>query len=640
MSRLVLTKTSFTAGEIDPRLLGRLDLKAVEDGARRLRNVVVQPTGGVARRPGTRIVTRLDGACRLVSFDGSGGALVAFADHALSVVENGAVVTTLATPWPAATLDRLDHARLGDRLLIVHPDHEPQRLARNAAGVWSLTPWLYAEQETDGGGRRTLAPFVRFAAADVTLQPIFGTQPPAGAIPVDQPVLLRASADFFTIQHLNVRLRVKDRQVRVTSVQSPTEALALTEEPLQDGLATRDWQEQAFSAARGWPATLTFHQDRLVIGGSRDLPDRLWFSRTGRPFDFEPVEGLSDEPIAFRLAADGLHRIASLHPGRHLQVFTSAGEWVVKGFPLTPESVQADLQTRVGAQTAPRVRPVDVDGATLFVGAAGNELREFLFTDTEQAYQAADLAMLSRHLLTGPIDMAFDTRRRLLWAALADGEVATLAIDRNSNVAAWSRQSFAGRITALALHAGELHLLAERDGHTLLLRLDDALQLDEAVTASVTTPSTTFAGFGELAGSTVHVVADGVDLGSQVLDSATITLPGPVRTLVVGLAYTHEVEPAPPLASAGRGLGLDTLYRPTRLTFRVLATEAFTVDVGNGPRRLLPNGGTPALPFTGDLALRALGWRRGLDEPTWRIVQSAPAAFTLLAATTELKVED
>ena len=41
-------KASFTAGELAPELYGRGDLRAFENGARRLRNVVIQPTGGVA----------------------------------------------------------------------------------------------------------------------------------------------------------------------------------------------------------------------------------------------------------------------------------------------------------------------------------------------------------------------------------------------------------------------------------------------------------------------------------------------------------------------------------------------------------------------------------------------------------------
>ena len=35
------------SGELDPRLLGRSDLRAYENGAARLRNVLVETTGGV-----------------------------------------------------------------------------------------------------------------------------------------------------------------------------------------------------------------------------------------------------------------------------------------------------------------------------------------------------------------------------------------------------------------------------------------------------------------------------------------------------------------------------------------------------------------------------------------------------------------
>jgi hypothetical protein len=54
MARLTLHKTSFTAGEISSRLLGRGDLTAFENGAAKLRNVFIHPTGGVSRRPGLR----------------------------------------------------------------------------------------------------------------------------------------------------------------------------------------------------------------------------------------------------------------------------------------------------------------------------------------------------------------------------------------------------------------------------------------------------------------------------------------------------------------------------------------------------------------------------------------------------------
>ena len=135
-----------------------------------------------------------------------------------------------------------------------------------------------------------------------------------------------------------------------------------------------------------------------MIGGSRDLPDRLWFSKTGHPFNFDPGTGLDDEAISFRLAGDEQHAIRGLLPGRLLQVFTSSGEWVVRGAPITAETVAVELQTRIGSWPARRLDPVEVDGAALFVGASGRELREFLYAESEQAYQAADIALLSRHL--------------------------------------------------------------------------------------------------------------------------------------------------------------------------------------------------------------------------------------------------
>ena len=62
-------KSSFTAGELAPELYGRTDLRAFENGARQLRNVVIQPTGGVARRPGLVHVATLPGPARLMPFE-------------------------------------------------------------------------------------------------------------------------------------------------------------------------------------------------------------------------------------------------------------------------------------------------------------------------------------------------------------------------------------------------------------------------------------------------------------------------------------------------------------------------------------------------------------------------------------------
>ena len=82
--------------------------------------------------------------------------------------------------------------------------------------------------------------------------------------------------DFrFVAAHAGVRFRVAGKRVVITGVASSTAAVATVEETLASTAATTDWDEAAFSAAHGWPVCLCFHQDRLVLGGSRDLPNRL-----------------------------------------------------------------------------------------------------------------------------------------------------------------------------------------------------------------------------------------------------------------------------------------------------------------------------------------------------------------------------
>jgi hypothetical protein len=49
-------QTSFTAGELSPRLEGRVDLSQYNNGLHTLENFLILPHGGVTRRPGLKHV--------------------------------------------------------------------------------------------------------------------------------------------------------------------------------------------------------------------------------------------------------------------------------------------------------------------------------------------------------------------------------------------------------------------------------------------------------------------------------------------------------------------------------------------------------------------------------------------------------
>jgi hypothetical protein len=632
MTRAFVSQTNFSAGELDPRMLGRTDLRAYENAAAKLRNVVVETTGGVRRRPGMAYIATAAGPGRLVDLETGPefAYLLAFSDFQIDVYRDGVLRATVVAPWTEQEIAQIAWAQLGDSLLITHPDVPPQQLRRESDTVWTIDQWVFG-QTPDGV---TAEPFARYADADVEMQSTATTGT----------VTLNTSADVFVAEHLGGIVRMNGKQIELTNIQSSTQAVGLVLQTLDDIGPTTDWDELAFSNARGWPITVAFHQDRMVIGGSRDLPNGLWLSKTGRSFDFDVGDGLDDEAITFRLAADDTPAIRALIPSRNLQIFTSTSEWVVTGTPLTPTNIQVQRQSRIGSPRDRHVPPRDVDGATLFVARSGREVREFLYVDTEQAYQAADLALLAQHLVRDPVDQVFDQKRRLFLIVNEDGSLATIAIYRNADIAAWSLEETDGRVLSVAVVGGETMLLVDRPGGVQIEQLDDQLMVDAGLRLSQAPPALVWSGLGHLEGQDVALVADGLVLERTTVSGGQVVLDRPTSELIVGLPYRHVIEPMPAALSGARVGGQDPLYRPVRVSLRLFETQSLRIDTGDGLRDLPlhtigggPKDRSPA-PFTGDRALRALGWRRGTDQPPWRIEQDTPLPCALLSATTEVKV--
>jgi hypothetical protein len=632
MTRIRQVKTNFTAGEVSRDLLGRGDLRAYDNGALELRNLFIHPTGGVTRRAGLSYIDTAAGNGRLVSFEFNTEQtyLMIVTGNRIDIYAGGVHIQTLSAPWTTAQIQQLTWTQSADTLLLVHPDVPPRLLARNTLGDFVLEHWTFF-----ANGNVRHQPYYKFADSAVTLTPSATTGT----------VTLTASAGVFVAGHAGTRLRVGGKEIEVTVVNSPTVVTATVIQTLASATATIDWAEQSFSAVRGYPATVAFHQDRLVIGGSRDMPNRLWFSKSGDLFNFDLGTGLDDESIEFAILSDQVNAIRGIFSGRHLQVFTSGAEWMVTGDPLTPTSVQLNRQTRVGSRTDRYIPPVTVDGATMFVARNGHEIREFLYTDIEQAYQATDLALVSRHVLGKPVDQDFDPLRRLLFIVREDGKFATLTIYRAEQVAAWTLHDTQGAVRSVSVVGDEVYLLVERSGHYFIELFDDTLNLDSALTGEAGSPSTSWSGLDHLEGMSVSIVADGVVLDNQTVTAGQVTLEEPATKVEIGLPYTHIVEPLPPSA-----IGEGAMIRKVRMIeaiFRVHDTKALRLDVGRGLKDVsLRQLGeeeildAPPPSVSGDVHVRALGWQRELSYPLWRIEQSAPLPFTLLSVMTELKLND
>ena len=343
MARVKLVKTNFSAGELSPRLLGRTDLRAFENGAARLRNVIIHPTGGVSRRPGMRFVDMAPGQGRLVAaeFGNNEVYLLVFTAHRVAVYRDGVAVAGFATPWSQLHLDQINWVQGSDALLVVHPEVPPQRISRHTPSEWTIGEWAFSEV----GGRKR-SPHRKFAAERTALDPSGTTGD----------IAIVASEPIFVPEHVGVRFRLDDREVVVSAVISGNEVRADVRQTLTSAQPTTNWSEEAFSPVRGWPAAVCFHQDRLVIGGSRDLPNRLWMSCTARLFDFDLGSGLDDEGIEFAILSDRVNAIRAVLSSRHLQVFTTGAEWMVSGAPLTPSNISFTGRRRLARLGRERFR--------------------------------------------------------------------------------------------------------------------------------------------------------------------------------------------------------------------------------------------------------------------------------------------
>jgi hypothetical protein len=325
MTRITDIKTTFTAGEVSPELLGRGDLRAYDNGALELRNVFIKPTGGVTRRFGLGFIDMEAGNGKLIAFEFNSEqtALLVINNEQIDIYSGGVKEATLQTPWTLAQIPQIAWTQSADTLLLVHPDVHPKKLLRSGLGAWTLSDWnFYVEDGT------SYQPYYKFADGEVTLT--------ASALSGD--ITLTASEDVFVQGHENTRLRVQGVDVLITDYESPT-VVSATVIPRKNPenqeyytLTTTDsnidWFEQAFSTVHGYPVTVAFHQDRLVIGGSKDLPNRMWFSKSGDLLNFNLGEGLDDEAIEFSILSDQVNAIRGVFSSRHLQVFTSGAEWM------------------------------------------------------------------------------------------------------------------------------------------------------------------------------------------------------------------------------------------------------------------------------------------------------------------------
>lgn len=469
MGRLKELKTNFVAGEFDPLLLGRSDVKAYFNAAKYMRNVVVLPQGGGRIRPGSRYLWEVPeqsagvlSDTRAFEFQFSAEQAYLFVFHHLkvSIFRDGVFQAELVTPYTSADLRSTFSAKgdlissgisitqSRDTMLVFHQNYQPRVIKRTGSHTsWSIGTYAFINMPIFDFGDTAYVNGVNEVQRIQLRQGGSGDNWDVGD--TFQLILLGEKTSNIVYDDdagvLDTRIQNALRALPNTSTSGITCVASATgagTSSTADFTVTfggtdgkKPWGvmeyvlisvqnnptarisvttagvrqgENVWSTGRGWPRCGAFFQGRLWLAGTRSLPNSVWATRSGTYDDLNTKKIDDDYAIFATTDTDDVPAFHAIFAGRHLQLFSTMAEFYIPPSAdeaVTPGNVVLRRSTSRGAK--PGLRIFDVDGASVFVQRQGKALREFIYADVELAYQCNAISLLSSHLMRNPVAFAF-----------------------------------------------------------------------------------------------------------------------------------------------------------------------------------------------------------------------------------------
>jgi hypothetical protein len=436
-------------------------------------------------------------------------------------------------------------------------------------------------------------------------------------------------------------------RARYVEFVSATEMKAFVDIPFFDtsAIAAGSWNsehgyEDVWSAARGYPRSVTFHEGRLFFGGTKSRPSTLFGSRVSDFFNFNPGEALADDGVEATLDTGTFNAVVDIYSGRNLQIFTTGAEFYVPQTldePITPTNLIVKQQTAFGMK--PGIRLQNVDGSTLFIQRQGKALQEFVFSDTVQAYTSAKISLLSSHLLKSPEEMAVrvatstDEGDRLMIVNGDDGSIACYTLLRSQNVIAPTEWTTDGEFLNIGVDVDDIYTVVKRTVNSATVYYVELFDADTLLDSAKTGGAASSVTMDHLQGKTVKIVRDGVIEPDQTVPGSPYTITfatAASSSYQVGLNFTPEVKtlPVEPNLSSGSLKGFKK--RIFEINAEIFETQAMTIDGKEIPFRKFGENvfGSAVSEFTGIKTLHGvLGYTY---DGQITIGQEVPLKMTLL----------
>lgn len=335
-----------------------------------------------------------------------------------------------------------------------------------------------------------------------------------------------------------------------------------------DGV-TSHFRLGAWSATTGWPAAVSFFEQRAVFGSTATQPQTFWMSVTDDYENHAPTDAdstVTDEAgITYTIATQDVNSILWFASGPTLLIGTAGAEFQARAAstvqePTTPRNLAVTRQGTTGSLLPSRA--LFVNASTLFISNDGRSLHEMVYSFENDAFVTRDLTVFSEHILRTAAEIAYmQNPHRIIWARLTDGTLAGCTYLRDQEVVSWHRHQIAsGSVESLCVlpsadgtddelllqintgssrHFELLSLRFEPDT-TAVTEIDDVPFVDSYVIANGGS-GTVISGLSRFEGQSVNVISEGIDLGAYTVSGGQVTVSENVNEVVVGLFYYAQL---------------------------------------------------------------------------------------------------
>lgn len=693
---------NFTGGEVSPILAARYDLSRYSSSVQCMENMLPGLHGDVRRRPGTHFLGRLEDEAILLPFSFNALAeqnfVLVLAGRSLRIADihgfdhQEGDIPCLVTPYETRHLLEISAAQVGDTVYLAHaayPLHKlvrstdddpgavlPEHTIRSHGYRWTLSAVAlnsslpsppaprctfargnnddnaglghtlrYKVVAVDSDGRQSLASPAGECQGKHPSDWVVGNRTDlvweavAGAVEYN---IYREEAGYYGFIGVSGGTSFSDNNYQADTADTPREDW----DPFADG---------------NHPAVVAFHQQRMVLAGTRHSPQAFYLSRSGDFENFRKSRPLQDDdPVEYLIASGSIDAIAWAASFGDLLLGTSGSEYKAggNGGAITPSSITITAQSYWGSAG---LAPIIIGNAILHVQRHGAHVRDLFYSLEKDGYSGNDLSILAPHLFEGHRlrQWAYQqTPGSVVWIVRDDGLLLALTYLKEHDIWGWSRHPTAGEVLSVCSISGpdsdELLLVTRRrdpDGtpRCFLERLappwqdgapvEEAFFVDCGRTVRRDEAAVHVDGLEHLEGRTVAVLADGSPVEGCVVRQGKIRLPFAARIVHAGLPFASVLSPLPVEGNGESGSTLGRRRALGRCCLRLYrsvggcygASREALYDIPFLPRRW----DEACRPFSGDVDFLPAGGH-GPTATLW-LVQERPLPFHLLALSLDVE---